>query len=216
MHELRFPEGPWRSLFLRTMNLFDEIESTGIKIPQWSLGGGTVLMFHYQHRLSKDIDIFVTDPQFLGYINPRLGGPAESLTTEYTESANYIKLYFSEGEIDVIATTPLTKHPFIRQEVLGRSILLETPIEIVAKKIWHRGDVANARDLFDLALVIDKEGDGIRSYPEVFQKNALTFIEQCKTRKNTLEMQYEQIEKIGFQKSYAECLDVVEQFFVTF
>ncbi len=91
MHELKFPEGPWRSLFQRTMNLFDEIELTGIKVPQRSLGGGTALMFHYQHRLSKDIDIFVTDPQFLGYINPRLGGPAESLTTEYTESANYIK-----------------------------------------------------------------------------------------------------------------------------
>jgi predicted nucleotidyltransferase component of viral defense system len=34
---------------------------------------------------------------------------------------------------------------------------VETAAEIVAKKLWHRGDRATARDLFDLALVIERE-----------------------------------------------------------
>ncbi len=41
-------------------------------------------MFRYGHRLSKDIDIFVPDPQYLGYVTPRLSDTAASLTEEYT------------------------------------------------------------------------------------------------------------------------------------
>ena len=39
-------------------------------------------MFGYGHRLSKDIDIFVPDPQYLGCVTPRLGDTAASLTEE--------------------------------------------------------------------------------------------------------------------------------------
>jgi len=38
----------------------------------WTFGGGTVLMLRLAHRQSKDIDLFVPDPQYLGYVNPRL------------------------------------------------------------------------------------------------------------------------------------------------
>jgi hypothetical protein len=72
MTNLNFPEGAWQSLFIKAMDLLDQIHASGIAVPKWSLGGGTVLMFHYQHRLSKDIDIFIPDPQFLPYINPTL------------------------------------------------------------------------------------------------------------------------------------------------
>ena len=210
--ELKFPEGMWRNLFNSAMDLLDEVQSQIHVIPPWSLGGGTVLMFHYQHRLSKDIDIFITDPQFLGYINPKLGGPAERLTTEYQEASHFMKLYLPEGEIDFVVTTPLTHNPFSSHEVLGRNIQLETPIEIVAKKMWHRGDNATARDLFDLALVIEHEADGLRRYPDIFNKHAKAFVSQCKSRQAILEQQFNQIEKIGYQKSYIDCLDVVEPF----
>ena len=71
---LNFPDGPWVSLLEKAYRLFDAVAADGFTIPHWSLGGGTVLMFHYAHRKSKDIDIFIPDPQFLGYINPRIGG----------------------------------------------------------------------------------------------------------------------------------------------
>jgi hypothetical protein len=53
------------------LHLIDEIRGHGIDDPFWTFGGGTVLMLRYRHRRSKDIDIFVPDPQHLGYVSPR-------------------------------------------------------------------------------------------------------------------------------------------------
>jgi hypothetical protein len=57
------PPGPWHVLLQRALLLVDDIQRHGgLADPFWTLGGGTVLMFRYGHRLSKDIDIFVPDP----------------------------------------------------------------------------------------------------------------------------------------------------------
>lgn len=140
---LNFPDGPWVTLLEKAYSLFDSVAADGFSIPRWSLGGGTVLMFHYAHRRSKDIDIFIPDPQFLGYINPRTGGRGEDITSEYKDTAEYVKLFLPEGEIDFVASSTLTMNPFEEHNVLGRNILLETPIEIVAKKImasWRQSN----------------------------------------------------------------------------
>lgn len=52
---LNFPDGPWKVLLLQTYQLIDDISRAGNPIPKWSMGGGTVLMFHYLHRKSKDV-----------------------------------------------------------------------------------------------------------------------------------------------------------------
>ena len=80
--KLNFPDGPWISLLEKAYLLLDKIAADGFAPPRWSLGGGTVLMFYYAHRLSKDIDIFIPDPQFLAYVNPRMGGRGEDLTSD--------------------------------------------------------------------------------------------------------------------------------------
>lgn len=204
---LNFPEGPWKELLLQAYKLMDDIRDGGNPIPKWSMGGGTVLMFHYLHRKSKDIDIFIPDPQFLGYVNPRLGGPAEDITTEYTDAAEYVKLFLPQGEIDFVASSTLTAHPFEEHEVLGRRIILETPVEIAAKKIWHRGGRATPRDLLDLALVIDRHYDEILENREVFAKNIEIFVEQCEARKSIMTQGFNEIEKIDFNLSFDECLE---------
>ncbi|MDA8204948.1 MAG: nucleotidyl transferase AbiEii/AbiGii toxin family protein [Thermaerobacter sp.] len=48
----------WETLFNRAMDCLDTIPSD-VPEPPWTLGGGTVLMLHYAHRQSKDIDIFL-------------------------------------------------------------------------------------------------------------------------------------------------------------
>jgi len=53
------------------LRIIEEIKKHGTSDPFWTFGGGTVLMLRYQHRLSKDIDIFVPDPQYLGFVTPR-------------------------------------------------------------------------------------------------------------------------------------------------
>lgn len=171
-------------------------------------------MFHYQHRLSKDIDVFIPDPQFLGYVNPRLSDTAEQLMQDYDESTEYIKLRFAEGEIDFIATAPLTNAPYFEYKVLGRSIWLETPLEIVAKKMWHRGNKATARDLLDLCLVIAHMPKAFVPYKAIFTKHSQAFIAQCHARKALLKPQFEQIDTLNFTKTYEECLAIVESFLI--
>jgi hypothetical protein len=204
---LYFPEGPWKSLLEKAYLLMDAISSDGITIPRWSLGGGTVLMFYYGHRKSKDIDIFVPDPQFLGYVNPRLGGRAEEMTTDFNEAAEYVKLFLPEGEIDFVASPTLTNNPFEEHEVLGKNILLETPVEIVAKKLWYRGDKATPRDLLDLALVAEHHYSKILDHHLIFAKNIVAFTEQCESRRAIMLPVFEAIEKIEFKLSFNECLD---------
>jgi hypothetical protein len=81
------PEGVWQSLLPHAFEIIDDIQKNGIKEPFWTFGGGTVLMLRYQHRLSKDIDIFVPDPQYLGYATPRLSDVALDVSENYVESA---------------------------------------------------------------------------------------------------------------------------------
>ncbi len=203
---LHFPDGPWKTLLERTLWLMDSIESDGFTLPRWSFGGGTVLMFYYAHRKSKDIDIFVPDPQFLGYVNPRLGGRGEEVTTEYQDGTEFVKLFLPEGEIDFVASPTLTKDPFEKHLVLGRSLLLETPVEIVAKKLWYRGDRATPRDLLDLALVIEHHYSAILDHRNVFSKNIVAFTDQCESRRAIMLPVFNAIEKIEFNLSFDECL----------
>jgi hypothetical protein len=77
------PDGPWRSLLGHALTLIDEISEHGRSDLFWTFGGGTVLMLRYGHRLSKDNDIFVPDPQYLGFVNPRISDVASDITTEY-------------------------------------------------------------------------------------------------------------------------------------
>lgn len=206
---LNFPEGPWKSLLKKAFRLLDSIESDGFSLPRWSLGGGTVLMFHYAHRKSKDIDIFVPDPQFLGYVNPRLGGRGEDVTSNYKNGTEFVKLFLPEGEIDFVASATLTENPFEEHNVLGRDILLETPIEIVAKKLWYRGDRATSRDLLDLALVIERHYNEILAHGDIFAKNIEVFSDQCDSRRAIMIPAFNMIEKIESTLCFDECLELV-------
>jgi hypothetical protein len=130
----------WETLFQRALELIDSVARSGTVFEPWSFGGGTVLMRRYRHRFSRDIDIFVPDPQYLGYVTPRLNDTAESMTADYVEQGNFLKLRFPEGEIDFIASAPLTAAPTVVERLFGREVRVETATEIIAKKLWHRGN----------------------------------------------------------------------------
>lgn len=86
----------------------------------------------------------------LGYVNPRLSDEAEQVSSDYEENAEFIKFFLPAGEIDIVVGTALTERPFEVIPYAGRDIKCETCAEIIAKKMWHRGNQAMARDLFDL------------------------------------------------------------------
>ena len=125
------PSGPWEILFQRALRLVDDFRRHGgLADPFWTLGGGTVLMFRYAHRISKDIDIFVPDPQYLGYVTPRLSDAAASMTEQYTEMpGSFVKLQFEEGEIDFVAAPNLTDAAWESWEIQGQPVRVETAAE---------------------------------------------------------------------------------------
>lgn len=69
------------------------LKEADITTDQWTVGGGTVLAFYYNHRLSKDIDIFLSDNQLLSRLSPRLNNNTED-ALDYDEMSNYISLTY--------------------------------------------------------------------------------------------------------------------------
>jgi len=137
----------WQSLFRRALDILDSAAKDGMPGDDWSFGGGTVLMLKHKHRFSKDIDIFVPEPQYPGYLNPRLNDVAERGMTDYVDQFESIKIYYPEGEDDFVAASALTNSPFVLQEILGRTVKVETPLETLPEQ----RDDAGLGAFFDFA-----------------------------------------------------------------
>ncbi|MBI5490801.1 MAG: nucleotidyl transferase AbiEii/AbiGii toxin family protein [Deltaproteobacteria bacterium] len=147
----------WRSLLRATLPLLDELVRRGFRAPEWTLGGGTVLMLLRQHRLSRDIDIFLGDPQYLPGLSPRVDDRAAALTTDYAETANTLKLVVPDGSIDFIVAPNLTGLPAAHFRFEDRDVLLDASAEILAKKLFYHAEALRLRDVLDLAVVLDRE-----------------------------------------------------------
>lgn len=201
----------WETLFQRALALIDAAGESGAPLNDWSFGGGTVLMRRHHHRFSKDIDIFVPDPQFLGFLTPRLSTKAEFMTANYIEQANSIKLYFPEGEIDFVASAPLTAVPTLTETLFGRPVQVETSTEIVAKKVWHRGAQFTARDIFDLAMVVEKEPRALEAIKPVLNDRRDVILIRMKTHEASLRETFAALETLDYRRSYDECVALVRR-----
>lgn len=197
--------GAWASLFRRALKLMSHLEQQ-VTDAHWTFGGGTVLMLRIGHRHSKDIDLFVPDPQYLGYVNPRLSDVAESISADYEEAAEYLKLFLTEGEIDVVVGSSLTEHPFEKVDYRGRMIRVETSAEIIAKKMWHRGDRAKGRDLFDLCSVAAAEPEQLRVAAPFMARHGKKFLEALVEREDVLRREFAAIDAIGKSLDFDQCV----------
>ena len=164
-------------------------------------------MLRIGHRQSKDIDLFVPDPQYLGYVNPRLSDIAEQVSSDYEENAEFVKFFLALGEIDIVVGSALTDHPFDIVPYAGRDIKFETCAEIIAKKMWHRGNLSKARDLFDLCAVADAEPEAIEKAAPFFGKHGAAFLRGLERRADFARAEFDAIDSIGPQRSFAHCLD---------
>lgn len=201
--------GPWASLFPRALKLMTHLEQQ-ISDAHWTFGGGTVLMLRIGHRQSKDIDLFVPDPQYLGYVNPRLSDVAESVSADYEESAEYIKLFLREGEIDVVVGSSLTDDPYEVVEYRGRAIRVETSAEIIAKKMWHRGDRAKARDLYDLCAVAMAEPAQLKLARPFMVRHGAKLLQALVDSEDVLRRQFAEIDVIGRGLDFDRCAKQVK------
>lgn len=146
----------WSQILKAAYRLFDDLENKGFPDPPFSLGGGTVLMFRFRHRLSKDIDFFSYDAQWLPLLSPRLNESAAAMASSYVEQANTVKLILPQGDIDFVIAGDVAI-PVVREKTTleGRDILLDPTSEILAKKLFYRPASFTPRDVYDVSAAID-------------------------------------------------------------
>lgn len=153
----------WESLFDQSVSIINQANFHFRLLDSWTFGGGTALMLQIDHRESFDIDIFIDDPQVLPYLNPTTQGYSLQLNPdEYVSDGTHaLKIVFADvGEIDFICAPSLTSDPTSRATLRGIEVDVETPGEIIAKKVHYRGASLQPRDMFDLACVAKACGDG--------------------------------------------------------
>ena len=129
---------------------------------------------------------------------------AESVSTDYVEGAGYVKLIRAEGEIDFVASPNLTDAPFDTWRLQGRIVRVETAAEIIAKKLWHRGDKVTARDLFDLSLMIEREPEALEAAAAFLVRHRTAFVDQLSERADVLRAQFNAIDVLAYRPTFDE------------
>lgn len=138
------------------MYAMNALAEANIPEQEWSIGGGTVLASVYNHRLSKDIAVFLEDIRALTSLSPSFNKQAEN-ALDYDEMSQYISLTYPEGKVDFIASPHITEFPAQNLMFFDQNVRLDDPVEIVSKKIYFRGNQTLPRDIFDLAIVYDSD-----------------------------------------------------------
>lgn len=145
----------WRGLLPAALRIVESLRDNGYGPLDMRMGGGTVLMLRFGHRVSKDIDLFIHDARALAYLSPRLNEAAGHGGLEYQEQANAIKFLLPLGDVGFIVAGSATRPPPAETlEFEGWRIPLDATAEILAKKLLYRAESLKARDVFDMAVAL--------------------------------------------------------------
>lgn len=109
-----------------------------------------------------------------------------------------------EGEIDFIAAPNLTSPGFEWHAILGNQVRLETAAEIIAKKMWHRGDSIAGRDIFDFAVVAMHDHKALMENKSFILRHGEAVLKQLDERRIGLEKQFDAIEALNFRCTFDE------------
>ena len=96
---------------------------------------------------------------------------------------------------------------------MARTVLVESAVEIIAKKIKHRGAELKARDLFDLAIFVALEPDAARSLAPIVEERRSAVLQRLVEREVHLREDFAQLDVLGNPPSYDECVARVRAFF---
>jgi len=157
----KWPTLSWQKLLHDAIYLLDGLRPP----PSWSFGGGTALAVFYDHRISYDVDLFVKSADTLRDLSPGRNAATKALLDgrQFQFPGNYLKLEMAEGEIDFIVGSHHTCNPTQPWVFEGREIAIETPWETAIRKIFYRSSTFKVRDVFDLAAVIENDGENLKS-----------------------------------------------------
>lgn len=141
------------------------------KVRFWTFGGGSSLVYKYNHRTSKDIDIFLPDVQLLPYFSPRVNDEAEGICDDYEESSNFIKLKIGQQNIDFILAPRVTIYEPYLVKLRSMEILFEHPLEVLGKKFLYRPNDLKHRDVFDAGIVLQDYDNIDKSFFSIIDRN---------------------------------------------
>lgn len=154
------PDSRWKDLLNLALPVLDHVFgalSDHNAKPPWTLGGGTAIALWIDHRISYDVDLFVPGVA-LKLFTPALNPFAARISSHFQWPGHYLKFERPEGEIDFLSPALQTEPGFVWMDVDGRAIAVETPEEVIVKKVRFRSARFTARDVFDLAAVAAARG----------------------------------------------------------
>lgn len=141
-----------------------------------SLGGGTALAgYYWNHRYSTDIDIFIYGNENKTHLlkpsnwseNIKSKMNFIGFTGNFRHNDIYTEIVIDkDSKIQFFDVVKKSKEPFCKVNIWNKDIQIDTIEEIIAKKIYYRGDIGNSRDLFDIAIAIHED-------PIIFSKMIL-------------------------------------------
>lgn len=149
------PETRWRELLDLALPALDHVfgsEADETKPAPWTLGGGTAIALWIDHRVSYDVDLFVPSVP-LKLFTPARNPAAALISPNFQWPGHYLKFERPEGEIDFLSPVLQTEPGYGWIDYGARRIPVETPEEVIVKKIRFRSARFTARDVFDLAAV---------------------------------------------------------------
>lgn len=134
-------------------------------ITTFAFGGGTALSaFYWHHRYSTDIDIFLYPDgsnDRLDRLRRDWSDDIESIFSSLGYSGvmrapgYYLELTIDDqSKIQFFDVNPYTPTPYTMEHFWGQTLNIETPAEIIAKKIHYRGNKGHPRDIFDIAVAV--------------------------------------------------------------
>jgi hypothetical protein len=121
-------QSDWAQLFRIACAMIRQVNAEQEIIDHWTFGGGTAMMLQIDHRESRDVDIFLSDAQLLGFLDPsKHDFDFEITPSDYKgDGTGFLKLSFEFGEIDFIVASSLTSAPTVEATVEEQAVLLET------------------------------------------------------------------------------------------
>lgn len=184
------------------------------KIPLhiWSFGGGTALsLFYFQHRRSYDIDIFIHDPQYFSFLSPKwFIDETSDFEPDYHELAHHISLKTATGiKTDILLSPRMTHDRPILKQISDIACYADSVSEIIAKKLRYRISTMQVRDIFDIAVAIQKKptilkdlwNDKVIAADELFEW-------QSRLKKTD---QHAYLEKINLTEPYPEYRELADE-----
>lgn len=125
-------------------------------------GGGTALaIYYFQHRLSFDIDLFVTDVQILNYLSPKhwIEETDNFNSSKYIDLSNHIRVLEKKNNIkvDVLVSQGASSDYLLddSRALFCETVYVESIEDIIAKKIVYRRNDNLTRDIIDIAIAIN-------------------------------------------------------------